>query len=275
MKGAYFGRDSPREGGNLQHRGGGHDLGRRVNTVKSLPWPSDPAVGGAGGGSGPGVGKSGGEAAAPAFCAIIRRWCVLIAHLAGRGHSGEGGRGLSWNDPGFIRFHYSRSSPFPRWPPAARGWKTLQAMSRILIPLDGSAASRAVLSVLPARLACYRTPVTLDLVHVRAPLAAELARLLTPEQQDAHHRSEGLALLEPLAAELRGRGDLALNLHVPVSALVPDALVALARALGVDEILMSTHGHGVEDKQFLGSVTSEVVRLASVPVALVGPGAGT
>jgi nucleotide-binding universal stress UspA family protein len=170
-------------------------------------------------------------------------------------------------------------SDFTIAPPApglAGGWKT---MSRILIPLDGSAASRAVLSVLPTRLACYRTPVTLDLVHVCAPLDEAVARCLSAEQQAAHHREEGLALLAPLAAELEAQGDAglrpSLNLHVPVSSLVADAIVGLARTLQVDEILMSTHGHGVEDKQFLGSVSSEVVRLASVPVALVGPGASS
>ena len=50
---------------------------------------------------------------------------------------------------------------------------------------------------------------------------------------------------------------------------VADALLEVAAALGVDTIVMSTHGRGGLSRWVFGSVADKVLRYANVPVLLI------
>lgn len=56
-----------------------------------------------------------------------------------------------------------------------------------------------------------------------------------------------------------------------VSGEPAESIVAAARELAADLIVMATHGHSEVRHVFMGSVTEDVVRSSSTPVLLVRP----
>lgn len=103
------------------------------------------------------------------------------------------------------------------------------AIRRILVPLDGSPASRAVL-----------------------PYAEELARRHEATLVPVHVRDDGLPAL-PDATEIQ-EGDPAMR---------------ILEVAGIDFIAMATHGRSGLKRWMLGSVTEKVLRHATVPMLVV------
>lgn len=141
-------------------------------------------------------------------------------------------------------------------------------MPTLLIPVDGSEASARVADALATRLALYREPVQLHLVNVQHPVGHDVGQFVGHDKLQDYHREEGLKALAGVRAALEAEGR-SPQLHVLVGDDPAGAIVGLASRLSCDEILMTTHGRGALTKLFLGSVASEVVRLAEVPVTLV------
>jgi nucleotide-binding universal stress UspA family protein len=124
--------------------------------------------------------------------------------------------------------------------------------TRLLVPLDGSALSEAILGVLHAGLA----GASLALVGV-AP---------EPESRGAVKHA-----IERAATRLRAEG------FTDVVALVrdgrpADVIVALAAELRIDAIALATHGRSGFDRLVLGSVAERVIRAAPVPVLALRAG---
>ncbi|MCK6392770.1 universal stress protein [Zoogloea sp.] len=141
-------------------------------------------------------------------------------------------------------------------------------MPTLLMPIDGSEASARVADVLAARLALYRAPAVLHLVNVQHPVGHDVGQFVGHDTLQDYHREEGLKALESVRATLQAVGH-SPQLHVLVGEDPAAAIAGLATRLACDEILMTTHGRGALTKLFLGSVASEVVRLADVPVTLL------
>lgn len=124
-------------------------------------------------------------------------------------------------------------------------------MPHVLIPLDGSALSEAVVPV-----ATTLAPTQVTFLHViedlETPAAAE-AMLLAARQRGG--------LTEERCQSLVRRGRPA------------DAILAAANEVGATLIALSTHGRTGFNRLVLGSVAEEVVRAASPPVLLVRAGA--
>jgi len=141
-------------------------------------------------------------------------------------------------------------------------------MLRMLVAMDGSPHAQRALEAV-ARLVREGVPLELDLVNVREPIVyyGELPAYNADEIEASQKAAQ-----DTLLADARSRAA-ALGLAVRgVQAATgqPAAeIVRLATALGVDQIVMGTHGRGAMGSLFLGSVAQRVLHLATLPVLLV------
>ncbi len=152
---------------------------------------------------------------------------------------------------------------------------------KVLVPLDGSALSSAVLSRIRPIARCSGARVVLLRVvpeigmRIGAPapptdaqLAAQPdAPLETVPLEIAHYESAAREYLDRVAAELAAAG-IVTHTRV-VTGPVAEGILDVANEEGVDLIAMSTHGRGGLGRFLLGSVASQVAHYAKMPVLLV------
>ena len=131
-------------------------------------------------------------------------------------------------------------------------------MKRIVVPLDGSTLSEAIVPVAEALARDYEAEILL--------LRALLPRGSADAEFEAQRQAEGY--LSTLAATLRARGLPAVDWKIWYGE--PDrAIASAAMTNGADLVAMATHGRGGLGRLLLGSVAEAVVRTAPVPVLLV------
>jgi nucleotide-binding universal stress UspA family protein len=135
----------------------------------------------------------------------------------------------------------------------------------ILVPLDGSQRSEAVLPVVERLMVPYR--VTVALLHAVEPGPAVGPSGVDLVGGDEPRRiAEAEAYLAEVAARLEARG---LHATRSVQTGFPvDVIERAARATPPSLIAMSTHGRTGLGRLLLGSVAEHVARGASVPVLL-------
>ena len=138
---------------------------------------------------------------------------------------------------------------------------------RILVPLDWSEASEAVLPIV----ACLAGPFDLEvqLLHVVDPTPP----LTGPEAAEKSAHEMGVeAYLAKVAALLEARG---LRVGVSVRAgFAAEVIPAVTAETKSGLVAMSTHGRSGLGRLFLGSVAERVLRSVSVPVILWKPPVG-
>ena len=143
---------------------------------------------------------------------------------------------------------------------------------RLLVPLDGSPMSEAVLPHAEAIAASFRAESVLlrvissleELYRSEVELGKEGAA-----KEQAAQRSTAEAYLGGIAASMQGKG-------LKVQSIVLDGppaktIRAVAEETEASLIAMSTHSHRGLVRAVLGSVTEEVVRQSRLPVLVVGP----
>lgn len=137
---------------------------------------------------------------------------------------------------------------------------------RILIPVDGSAASDAALS--EALKLAREQGATLRLVYICEPLQYILAE--GPVDLSAEVRRQG-ELVIAAAASMAGKAAVAAETALVETAdrRVAEAIVEEAIRWGADLIAMGTHGRRGFEHLILGSVAEGVARRATVPVLLL------
>ncbi|HEX7006456.1 MAG TPA: universal stress protein [Alphaproteobacteria bacterium] len=139
-------------------------------------------------------------------------------------------------------------------------------MERILIPVDGSKnAERAVAYVID--MIRKGRAVEVHLATVRPPLRENVARFIARSEIESYHQEEGEKALAS-AKRLLDEAGIPYTTHIGVG-VVPETIVAFADDIGADEIVMGTRGLGGLAGLLLGSVATEVIRQAKVPVTLV------
>ena len=130
-------------------------------------------------------------------------------------------------------------------------------MKRILVPLDGSRLSEAIVPLAEALARDYDA----QLLLVRA------LRTLNSAEAEVKAQEEAEVYLRGMADELTARG---LRVEWKVWYDEPDRAIAdAARFNAVDLITMTTHGRGGLSRLMFGSVAESLVRMAPVPVLLV------
>lgn len=141
-------------------------------------------------------------------------------------------------------------------------------MTRILLPIDGSAVSRRVADALLARIDAGLTAPEIHLINIQRPVSQDVGQFVNHEALRDFHRDEGLKALAEARAVLEAAG-LAPVPHVVVDDQPAAAIVRFAGEQAIDEIVMGSHGRGAVAAMLLGSVAREVSRLAGIPVTLV------
>jgi nucleotide-binding universal stress UspA family protein len=134
-------------------------------------------------------------------------------------------------------------------------------LSTILVPLDGSALAEQALPFAEriARAAQARVILT-RVVPAYSGADTSIEASIALEARES---------LEDIASRLR-RAEIAVGVTVPEGDATAQTVGAVA-ALGVDLIVMSTHGRSGIGRWLYGSVADAVIRLANVPVVLVPP----
>lgn len=146
---------------------------------------------------------------------------------------------------------------------------------RILVPLDGSKASEAILPQV-TKLAEALGAEILLLRVVTTPVFefanADFVPPLSPSETHPDLYSQADGYLQRVAFDLFPSS--VTVTHQVMGGPVPDAILDTANALETDLIAMSTHGRGGLARMVLGSVADEIVRRSHLPVLLVRPTQG-
>jgi nucleotide-binding universal stress UspA family protein len=138
---------------------------------------------------------------------------------------------------------------------------------KILLPVDGSEGSlRAARHV--ADCMAHVSELEVHLVNVQ-PRADDwqVRRLLKPEElaaMEAEWAEDTLAPARTLLDQAGARS----QTHI-VQGEVAESIARLATELGCDQIVMGTHGRGALGDLLMGSVASQVLHHARVPVTFV------
>ncbi len=137
-------------------------------------------------------------------------------------------------------------------------------MRTILVPVDGSACSeRAVEEAV--KLVQKSGPTDIHLLNVQPRIFVEETLVfLDPAKLDTYYYEQGSRGLAA-AEKLLKKAGVAFTSHRAVGP-VAETIVAKAKELGADGILMGTHGHGRVAGMLLGSVSNKVLHLSPAPV---------
>lgn len=138
----------------------------------------------------------------------------------------------------------------------------------LLVPLDGSELAETALPMALAIAERFDSKVTL-LQAVHLPRFTNEDRTLVDLYLNLSQemQQEAEAYLQAKQKVLRATGYSA-NYHIVVEKAPADAILLAADELGVDAIVMSTHGHGGLARWVFGSVADKVLRRAHVPILL-------
>ena len=138
---------------------------------------------------------------------------------------------------------------------------------RILVAVDGSEYSlRAVEHVLRLRAAhCDIEP---HLLNVQMPLeSGHVKQFIARESIEEYYRDEGLAQLKGASAALETAGQ-PCTTHIAVGPIA-QTVTRYAAEMKFDLIVIGTHGRTGLRHAVMGSVATEVIKLATVPVTVV------
>jgi nucleotide-binding universal stress UspA family protein len=140
---------------------------------------------------------------------------------------------------------------------------------RIIVPVDGSTPSiHAVVHALS--LARDRMDTEIILVNVQSRETLEVsdisAVISAATDREAAARQSKKALRRPIG--LCRKGSVKFEVRAELGPIA-QTIARLARQLDADQIVMGTRGLGALKGLILGSVATDVIRLANIPVTLV------
>lgn len=138
-------------------------------------------------------------------------------------------------------------------------------MPIILVPVDGSEPALRALQVAIARASAMGS--TIHVLHVEPPIPASVGDFVGNTAVSDFQAEEAEKALAPARAVVAASG-------VPFEAVwrsgsPSEAIAAYCAEAGCGEIVMGCRGLGRVSGLLLGSVTTQVLTLASVPVTLV------
>lgn len=141
----------------------------------------------------------------------------------------------------------------------------------LLVPLDGSHLAETALPAALELAARFDSEITLLRVTHAPYIATNLggtayADLLLALRQQTH--DEAMAYLKGHQGSLRQQG-YKVHIHTCEGEPTAEIILDVAAGIGVDTIIMSTHGRGGVSRWVFGSVADKVLRRADVPVVLI------
>jgi prephenate dehydratase/nucleotide-binding universal stress UspA family protein len=164
-----------------------------------------------------------------------------------------------------------RSAPCPilLWRPQENGTAVLERrpdFSSIVVPLDGSAVSRAMVPEAAGFAKAFGSRISfVSVVPDSFPLGSPYIPHAAEEELERERMiSEFREALESAADELRDQG-LKVDTAVIRNADPPEGILGHATEIGASLIAMSTHGRGGVARLVLGSVADKVIRSGPHP----------
>jgi nucleotide-binding universal stress UspA family protein len=139
-------------------------------------------------------------------------------------------------------------------------------MIKVLVPVDGSENALRAVEKAVAWLR-DRGPFELHLLNVQPALGGGVSTFVGSAVVKDFHKEEGEKALAAARALLDKQG-IPYKLHITVGP-AGESVAGFARKLGCDGIIMGTRGMGKVKGAVLGSVSTDVIRCADVPVTLV------
>jgi nucleotide-binding universal stress UspA family protein len=142
-------------------------------------------------------------------------------------------------------------------------------MLKILLPVDGSKSSSRAASKLLETSSWYRSRPRVELlaVHLPVPRFTNMSTVISTEMINRYYRDECTAMLKP-GRRILDRAGMKYNAQMSVGPIA-ETIVAHARECGADMIYMGSRGMTALAGMVLGSVTTRVLHLATIPVLLV------
>jgi len=139
---------------------------------------------------------------------------------------------------------------------------------KILIPVDGSANADRAVDYVMAYADTLKTLPEIYLLNVQWKLGSANVKLfINQEIINDYYREQGAAALENARAKLDASG-LAYRYHISIGSPA-EAIVQYVQEHNIEQIVMNAHGQDSLSNLLLGSVSSEVIHLAQVPIVLV------
>ncbi|MGB8339035.1 MAG: universal stress protein [Burkholderiales bacterium] len=136
----------------------------------------------------------------------------------------------------------------------------------LLIPIDGSVHSEnAVRHALTLR---KYMPVEIHLLNVQPGLHSGHAKMFVSEKQLQNYQREHADQALQSARALLDTAEAPYQHHIGVGS-PGETIVAFAKEKHCDQIIMGARGENALTKLILGSVATEVIGLAEIPVTLV------
>jgi nucleotide-binding universal stress UspA family protein len=156
-----------------------------------------------------------------------------------------------------------------------RQTKEKHLISRILLPLDGSAAGEAAITRVKELKSRLEAEVTLLGV---VPLGEDIRTiggldyLLYPERQIEIFRAEAKEYLDKVYKRLkRGKGELKMEIR---TGEIAKEILKYAKQKRVNLIAIASHGHSGMTKWVFGSTAKKIIEDSPVPVLVVKPAPG-
>jgi nucleotide-binding universal stress UspA family protein len=183
--------------------------------------------------------------------------------------STHGRSGLDWLRFGSVAEGVVRRAPVPVLLVRGMAAWDRDGIDRILVPLDGSEASEAVLPIV----SCLAGPFDFEVQLLHVIEATRSLPGAPPGAPGVHDPETEAAYLARVAASLEARG---LRVGVTLRAGIPaEVIPTVADETKSGLVAMSTHGRSGLGRLFLGSVAERVLRAVSMPVLLWKPPAGS
>ncbi len=142
-------------------------------------------------------------------------------------------------------------------------------MLKVLLAVDGSPSAVRATQTLIDSVPAYKEMPEIHILTVHRPLpnVGTMASIITTEMRERYYREECDAALAPCTALFYAAG-LKYQTHRAIGPIAP-TIVQTARELGCESIYMGTRGHSAVANVVVGSIATQVLHLAGVPVTLV------
>jgi nucleotide-binding universal stress UspA family protein len=141
-------------------------------------------------------------------------------------------------------------------------------MLKVLVPVDGSKNAERAVDYVLGLVANSKAPVELHVLNVQLPIVSGGVRMFFKgEEIESYYQDNGQEALRAT----RERLDQAGQTYVQKVSVGPigETITAYAKEQHCDHIVMGTRGLGAISGMVLGSVATQVIHLAEVPVTLV------
>ena len=138
---------------------------------------------------------------------------------------------------------------------------------RILMPIDGSAHSKAALAFIASRSALIESQPDVELLNVQYPVPPRAARYAGKELVLSYHEAEAKKVIQPALTMLKRAG-----VQAHAKSLVGSPGVEVGRIAAEDAadlIVMGSHGHTGFKNLLFGSVTQAVMASCKTPLLVL------